>query len=162
MTEVKEKVCTFCKIVKDLNMFRHMSGKRSHLLQTLCRDCENKNAREHYRKNRENFRAYKQKYYQDNRGECLQRRRRYYENNQEEIIKKRLRYYKENPKMSKAQYLVKRQIKKGEIKRPNTCEYCEKEGKVHAHHCDYNKPLEVIWLCPKCHKNWHVKLTPIY
>ena len=31
-------------------------------------------------------------------------------------------------------------------------------AKAHAHHPDYDRPLDVIWLCPKHHKEAH-KLT---
>lgn len=35
-----------------------------------------------------------------------------------------------------------------------TCEICGCE-KVHAHHDDYAKPLDVRWLCDIHHKEWH-------
>lgn len=38
------------------------------------------------------------------------------------------------------------------IKQP--CEKCG-EMKVEAHHPDYSKPLEVHWLCRKCHAEHH-------
>lgn len=45
---------------------------------------------------------------------------------------------------------------------PEPCGVCgvfgkDEKGKrrVHAHHCDYNKPLEVMWLCEKHHHEWH-------
>ena len=44
------------------------------------------------------------------------------------------------------------------IKQP--CEICG-ANYVHAHHCDYNKPLDVLWLCPKHHKEWHKNNEPI-
>lgn len=34
------------------------------------------------------------------------------------------------------------------------CEVCQAK-KVHAHHDDYAKPLEVRWLCDKHHNDWH-------
>lgn len=37
------------------------------------------------------------------------------------------------------------------------CEVCGAEEKVHAHHDDYSKPLNVRWLCAAHHREWHVK-----
>lgn len=43
------------------------------------------------------------------------------------------------------------------------CEACgvaphSPKGKqrVHAHHDSYFRPLEIRWLCARCHRNWHV------
>jgi hypothetical protein len=35
------------------------------------------------------------------------------------------------------------------------CEVCEKNKLLQGHHEDYNKPLEVIWLCSRCHADEH-------
>jgi len=37
------------------------------------------------------------------------------------------------------------------------CKVCG-EVKTQAHHEDYSKPLEVVWLCAACHKKRHQEL----
>lgn len=45
-------------------------------------------------------------------------------------------------------------IKLGKIEKGDKCEKCGNE-KVEAHHPDYNYPLDVEWLCSKCHAFIH-------
>lgn len=52
-------------------------------------------------------------------------------------------------------------LKKLGILVPKPCEVC-RDLKTHAHHLDYNKPWEVMWLCNKHHKEWHRKYEPRY
>jgi predicted DNA-binding protein YlxM (UPF0122 family) len=62
-----------------------------------------------------------------------------------------------------AQNKMEKAIARGRVKRPEACEMCgnkppkKKNGasQVEAHHPDYNKPLEVMWLCQRCHHKWH-------
>lgn len=61
-----------------------------------------------------------------------------------------------------AQNVLEKAIAKGIVQRKTRCEICGaesvfKDGRsgIQAHHCDYNKPLEVMWLCQKCHHEWH-------
>jgi ribosomal protein S27AE len=43
----------------------------------------------------------------------------------------------------------------GKLIRPDFCSKCSSIGRVEAHHEDYSRPLDVIWLCKKCHaKTW--------
>jgi hypothetical protein len=44
-------------------------------------------------------------------------------------------------------------LKRGEIER-GLCLLCGGE-KVEAHHNDYTKPLDIIWLCSECHQWLH-------
>lgn len=44
-----------------------------------------------------------------------------------------------------------RAVKEGILVRSCECQECGKIGKTEGHHEDYSKPLEVIWLCRKCH-----------
>lgn len=41
---------------------------------------------------------------------------------------------------------------------PVRCSECNKKGKVHGHHPDYGKPLEIVWLCPSCHRYKHLTI----
>lgn len=54
------------------------------------------------------------------------------------------------------------------ILKPRPCEVCGETGlmadgrnKVQAHHDDYNKPLDVRWLCQEHHHEWHKTNRPI-
>jgi hypothetical protein len=50
-------------------------------------------------------------------------------------------------------------IKSGKITKPSACDACgikaEHVVDIHAHHSDYSKPYEVLWLCSACHKRLH-------
>jgi len=56
------------------------------------------------------------------------------------------------PEKVSAHQAVHRAIRKGTLIRPDTCEDCGKRGSIEASHNDYSKPLEVNWLCKKCHR----------
>lgn len=77
-------------------------------------------------------------------------------------------FYRNSKASDWAQNKVERAIKTGFLIRPKTCSKCKqtkifKDGRsgIQAHHCDYNKPLEVLWLCQKCHHAWHKFNEPI-
>ena len=57
------------------------------------------------------------------------------------------------PANSKARRLVRDAIKNGKLKRL-PCETCGAIN-THAHHSDYNHPLQVIFLCAIHHREWH-------
>lgn len=63
------------------------------------------------------------------------------------------RLYKKtrDPIKVKARYLVDLARKSNTlVKLP--CSICGGTNHIEAHHEDYSKPLEVIWLCPKHHR----------
>lgn len=69
-------------------------------------------------------------------------------------VRKRARnHYHKFPKKQSAYRVVKEALKYGWLKRL-PCAVCGNE-KVHGHHEDYEKPLDVIWLCPFHHAEIH-------
>ena len=57
-------------------------------------------------------------------------------------------------KKKRAQHIVEKAVKKG-ILVSEPCEVCGVKENLHAHHDDYDQPLEVRWLCQKHHHEWH-------
>lgn len=61
------------------------------------------------------------------------------------------------PEKARAHDIVKRAKRSGKLI-PKDCEHCGDKEKIQAHHEDYSKPLEVIWLCIPCHHRVHYPL----
>ena len=55
--------------------------------------------------------------------------------------------------MQAAHNAVTRAVQNGSLER-QACQTCGNK-KAHAHHPNYSKPLEVVWLCPLHHKAAH-------
>ena len=70
--------------------------------------------------------------------------------------KKRNKYFrlykkKRDPLKLKARRIIELLIRRKVLfKKP--CKKCGKNGRIEAHHPDYSRPLEIIWLCPKHHR----------
>lgn len=56
-----------------------------------------------------------------------------------------------------ARLMLRDEIHRGNVQRPEKCSKCKNKGMVHGHHGDYSKPLEVTWLCRVCHVDLHKK-----
>jgi hypothetical protein len=61
------------------------------------------------------------------------------------------RWQKTNKEKHNSHQKVHTAIKNGTLVRRENCEECGKECKTEGHHEDYNKPLDVIWICRRCH-----------
>ncbi len=63
------------------------------------------------------------------------------------------KYIESNPVKRRAHNITSNAIRDRKLfKEP--CEVCS-NNMVHAHHDDYAKPLNVRWLCPVHHQEWH-------
>jgi hypothetical protein len=65
------------------------------------------------------------------------------------------RWRAQNPDKKRAHDRVAKALRTGTLVRPERCEICGTAARVHGHHEDYAKPLEVRWLCPGCHGAAH-------
>jgi hypothetical protein len=59
----------------------------------------------------------------------------------------------EHRKKIRAQNLAKNHI----LNPPERCEECRLPDCLERHHVDYDKPLEIRWLCRHCHRAMHRK-----
>ena len=58
----------------------------------------------------------------------------------------------------RAHWLLRSAVKFGRVVPPDECEQCGTEAhnnQLHGHHDDYNEPLDVRWLCRRCHNDIH-------
>lgn len=55
------------------------------------------------------------------------------------------------PEKYVAHYTYRNALSRGKIARPSKCSACGVACKPDGHHEDYSKPLEITWLCRKCH-----------
>lgn len=77
------------------------------------------------------------------------------ERNRERINAEGRAYKLRNPEKVLAHHLVAQAIKKGTLVR-GPCQKCGRtDGRIDAHHADYDKPLDVTWRCRRCHNLEH-------
>lgn len=106
---------------------------------TICKSCQRKYAEKWYARNREKVSLHKKQWYKVNKEICKIRERRYHNNNRD----------KQHTKI-----IVAIAKQRGElILQP--CFICGAIINVDAHHEDYSKPREVIWLCRLHHRQLH-------
>lgn len=86
----------------------------------------------------------------------LENKRRYVKNHRTELNEYHRRWKLKNKIKHNAHQAVQTAIMNGDLKKSKKCEDCGLIKKmIHGHHEDYSKPLEVRWLCVKCHRKAH-------
>ena len=136
------KTCFKCKAVRPLTEFyKHAAMSDGYL--NKCKECAKKDSLNHRNQNLEKIRANDRE-----RGKSPERKKL------KALINKRWR--DEDTRRQKAHNAVRRAIVSGALER-KCCERCGNEKSL-AHHEDYDKQLEVMWLCQPCHKQRHKEL----
>ena len=142
---IHSKNCFKCKTIKPLSEFyKHNAMADGHL--NKCKVCAKNDSTIHRVKNLEKYRANDRE-----RSKNPERRKL-----QTEITKA---WRQQDIRRSKAHTAVGYAIKKGELIR-QPCIRCGEQNSF-AHHEDYDKPLDVMWLCPPCHKQRHKELLTL-
>src|SRR5210317_636309 len=129
------KTCFRCGAEKPLaDFYRHPQMADGHL--NKCKECAKSDVRKH-RADNDSVRAYDRK--RGNRlpqGYSKQYRERF-------------------PEKAIARSAVNNAIRDGRLKKGGECEKCGEKDRIHGHHDDYSKPLDVRWLCARCHQIHH-------
>jgi hypothetical protein len=61
---------------------------------------------------------------------------------------------KDHPEAYRAHNALNNALRDGRIQK-QPCAVCGTDNNVHGHHSDYSRPLDVKWLCAKCHHRIH-------
>ncbi len=136
---MEAKVCGKCKQGKPISEF--YKNKRDGY-QSRCKTCCKEDSREYAKTGY--WSKYQKEYYQ--KPEVKAR------------LKMQKAKYRQRPDIrikNMARWYTNHQIRGGYINR-EPCALCGKE-QGEAHHLDYNQPLLIVWLCPSCHRNVHLK-----
>jgi len=125
-----------------------------------CKECTKKDVGKHREENLDEIRAYDRK-----RGDLPHRvalRKEYQKTEAGRIAGNRgkKKYSKRNPLKRAAVTILNNAIRDCKITK-EPCSVCGATYRIHGHHEDYYKPLEVIWFCPKHHAGYHKRLREI-
>lgn len=93
----------------------------------------------------------------EERKKARERKKKWDEKNPGKTCKRVVEWKKRNPRKSAIHSLVLYAVRSGILTRSEKCEKCGHVCKTQGHHEDYNKPLEVQWLCDQCHGEKHRK-----
>lgn len=138
-----KKRCSKCKEEKlDSDFYQNRRTKDG--FSTYCKACQKQQAQDWQRENREH-------YLKLTRDRTRERRRKNPGLANREAMER-------HPKKHRARLTLQKAVATGRLTKPGRCEDCSEltpKHKLHGHHEDHAKPLEVDWLCHGCHVNRH-------
>lgn len=139
--------CVKCKKQKPKDKF--------YLNDRKCKECRKAMVRENREKNIEYYREFERQRARLPHRVAARRAYAQTEAGKEAGRKAKKRYISQNPNKRAAHVILGNAIRDGKIIKSQKCEDCGSTKKIHGHHDDYAKPLEVRWLCSVCHNQWH-------
>lgn len=151
------KKCFKCLIEKPLSDFyKHSQMKDGYV--NKCKECNKKDVQSNYRENIDYYKDYEKS--RANLPHRVKARKEYAKTEKGKIAyaKGKKKYIINNKKIRRCHNIANNALRDGKIQKKTSCEVCgDTKKRLHKHHCDYNKPLDVIFMCPQCHVNWHIE-----
>jgi len=138
---METKKCNKCGEIKPIKEFRKAKTCKGNM-STYCRKCLS-------------LCTAKTPSHQPEARRIYERERQKRPGHKEKALKLTLSWRKRNPEAVACWTIFKKAIKEKRIIRVKKCVECGSDIQVEAHHEDYSKPLEVLWLCRKCHYHKH-------
>jgi len=154
------KQCFKCGRIKRLSSFyTHQEMADGHLGK--CKDCARRDARDHRTANLEKVRAYdRQRATLPQRVALRAKIAKRWKTDpklRQRIALQKAAWGRRNQERRAAHVLLGNALRSGRVMKPSKCATCGAKGQVHGHHEDYAAPLNVVWLCRKCHARLHVE-----
>jgi hypothetical protein len=149
-----DKRCITCLISKPLSEFySHREMKDGTLNQ--CKVCLRRLRTEFRNRNIERIREADRKRHLLPKHQAAVKRYQSTERGRKIATKAKADWAERNKNRRKAQWTLSNAIRDKRIFKKDLCERCGSGGKLEAHHPDYSKPLEVLWVHDLCHKAIH-------
>jgi hypothetical protein len=127
-------------------------------IPTYCKSCWKARVKANREANSEHYRAYeKDRAMAEHR---IAARKAYSESERGKAVEAEIKrnWQKRNAEKRAAHVILGNAVRDGRIEKPSNCQRCRMSTvsrRLHAHHDDYAKPLDVEWLCAKCHREEH-------
>jgi len=143
--------CRICKWVKPVDGFYPQQG-------TECKECTKKRTKANRAAKIDHYRAFDRQ-----RGSLPHRvaaRQQYLATDAGKMAHARAhkKWGSQNPQRRAAQVAIGNAVRDGRVQ-PWPCLICG--AKAEAHHPDYDRPLDVVWLCSPHHKQAHALVKEI-
>jgi len=150
------KTCFKCGVEKPLtDFYKHKEMADGHLGK--CKECACRDVRTNRKDKVEYYREHdKQRLQTDPRRLAAIKAYQQTEAGKASLNKSKRKWEGANWVKKGASTMVVNAVRDGRLYKPDDCSECGgTPNRLHGHHDDYASPLDVRWLCSRCHYAWH-------
>jgi hypothetical protein len=140
--------CKLCNTTKDSSSF-YASNK------TRCKECVKARVHAHRQENLERIRSYDRMRGSMPHRVAARAEYRKTESGKLALARARKAYKNRSPERRSAHVALGNAVRDGRVIPWPTCAVPDCCGRPQAHHPDYSRPLDVVWLCDMHHKEVH-------